>query len=92
MNRNFNLDRPEFAHAPYTIRDEEVSSEIPGFDGNLPPYIATHNQIGEQDRAIAQEQRSEKRPLALAAVLHIKGPDAMALAYRRALAELGVEF
>ena len=37
MNRNFNLDRPEFAHAPYTMRDEEVSSEIPGFDGNLPP-------------------------------------------------------
>ena len=87
MNRNFNLDRPEFAHAPYTIRDEKVSSEIPGFDGNLPSYIATHNRIGEQDRAIAQEQRPE-----LVEELHIKGPDAMALAYRRALAELGVEF
>ncbi len=91
MTRNFNFDKPEYAHAPYTMRGEDVTSPVPGFDGKLPKYVATHNTIGEQDRVIVEEQRPEELPLDLAEELHLKGPDAMALAYRRALRELGVE-
>jgi vanillate O-demethylase monooxygenase subunit len=91
MTRNYNFDTPEYAHAPYTMRGEEVTSPVPGFDGKMPKYVATHNTIGEQDRVIVQEQRPEELPLDLAEELHLKGPDAMALAYRRALRELGVE-
>ena len=64
---------------------------VRGFRGKLPKYVATHNQIGEQDRVIAEQQRPEELPLDLAEEFHLKGPDAMALAYRRALGELGVE-
>ena len=40
---------------------------------------------------IVENQRPEELPLDLAEELHVKGPDAVALAYRRFLAELGVE-
>jgi phenylpropionate dioxygenase-like ring-hydroxylating dioxygenase large terminal subunit len=91
MMRNFNLDTPEYKHAPYTMRGDEVTSPVRGFRGKLPKYVATHNQIGEQDRVIVERQRPEELPLDLAEEFHLKGPDAMALAYRRALGELGVE-
>jgi phenylpropionate dioxygenase-like ring-hydroxylating dioxygenase large terminal subunit len=47
--------------------------------------------LAEQDRVIVENQRPEELPLDLAEELHIKGPDALALAYRRFLGELGVE-
>ena len=47
--------------------------------------------LAEQDRGIVENQRPEELPLDLAEELHIKGPDAVALAYRRFLGELGVE-
>jgi phenylpropionate dioxygenase-like ring-hydroxylating dioxygenase large terminal subunit len=49
------------------------------------------NLVAEQDRVIVENQRPEELPLDLAEELHIKGPDAAALAYRRFLGELGVE-
>ena len=47
--------------------------------------------INAQDRPIVESQRPEELPLDLAAELHLKGPDAVAVAYRRFLAELGVD-
>ena len=47
--------------------------------------------ISEQDRVIVENQRPEELPLDLAEELHVKGPDAVALAYRRFMRELGVE-
>jgi phenylpropionate dioxygenase-like ring-hydroxylating dioxygenase large terminal subunit len=47
--------------------------------------------IMEQDRPVVESQRPEELPLDLAAELHIRGPDAVAVAYRRFLAELGVD-
>jgi phenylpropionate dioxygenase-like ring-hydroxylating dioxygenase large terminal subunit len=44
-----------------------------------------------QDQVILENQRPEELPLDLSAELHIKGPDAVAVEYRRMLAELGVE-
>jgi vanillate O-demethylase monooxygenase subunit len=50
-----------------------------------------YRTILEQDLVILKEQRPEELPLDLSEELHVKGPDAVALAYRRLLAELGVE-
>jgi vanillate O-demethylase monooxygenase subunit len=47
--------------------------------------------IQTQDQRIVEAQRPEELPIDLAAELHIKGPDAVAVAYRRLLAELGVD-
>jgi len=44
-----------------------------------------------QDLVIIENQRPEELPLDLSEELHVKGPDAIALEYRRFLAELGVE-
>jgi phenylpropionate dioxygenase-like ring-hydroxylating dioxygenase large terminal subunit len=47
--------------------------------------------IQTQDQRIVEAQRPEELPIDLSAELHIKGPDAVAVAYRRLLAELGVD-
>ena len=47
--------------------------------------------IMEQDRVIVERQRPEELPLDLSEELHVKGPDSIAIAYRRFMKELGVE-
>jgi hypothetical protein len=47
--------------------------------------------IQAQDQRIVDAQRPEELPIDLAAELHIRGPDAVAVACRRLLAELGVD-
>ncbi len=47
--------------------------------------------VTEQDRVIVERQRPEELPLDLSEELHIKAPDAIAVQYRRFMAELGVE-
>ena len=47
--------------------------------------------IIEQDQKIVENQRPEELPLDLTEELHIKGPDAPALAYRRMMREIGIE-
>jgi phenylpropionate dioxygenase-like ring-hydroxylating dioxygenase large terminal subunit len=44
-----------------------------------------------QDLVIIENQLPEELPLDLSEELHVKGPDAIALEYRRFPAELGVE-
>ncbi|MCI0622692.1 MAG: hypothetical protein L0387_13705 [Acidobacteria bacterium] len=46
--------------------------------------------IMQQDKVIVENQHPEQLPLDLSEELHIKGPDAVAIEYRRLLAELGV--
>jgi hypothetical protein len=46
--------------------------------------------IREQDRVIVENQRPEELPLDLAEELHLRGPDAAALEYRRLLTEMGL--
>jgi phenylpropionate dioxygenase-like ring-hydroxylating dioxygenase large terminal subunit len=52
---------------------------------------ALDEKIMLQDQVILENQRPEELPLDLSAELHIKGPDAVSIEYRRMLAELGVE-
>jgi hypothetical protein len=47
--------------------------------------------IQAQDQRIVEAQHPEELPIDLAARMRIKGPDAVAVAYRRLLAELGVD-
>lgn len=44
-----------------------------------------------QDQVIVERQRPEELPLDLSEELHLKGPDAIAVAYRRFMKELGIE-
>jgi phenylpropionate dioxygenase-like ring-hydroxylating dioxygenase large terminal subunit len=44
-----------------------------------------------QDQRIVELQRPEELPLDLRAELHIKGPDEIAVEYRKFMAELGIE-
>jgi phenylpropionate dioxygenase-like ring-hydroxylating dioxygenase large terminal subunit len=54
---------------------------------------AQHQQrVFEQDRAVVEAQRPEELPLDLREELHLRGPDSAALAYRKALAALGVDW
>jgi phenylpropionate dioxygenase-like ring-hydroxylating dioxygenase large terminal subunit len=50
-----------------------------------------NTSIIEQDRPIVEGQRPELLPLDLSAELHLRGTDAPAVEYRRALARLGIE-
>lgn len=50
-----------------------------------------NTSIIEQDRPIVEAQRPEELPLDLGAELHLRGSDAPAVEYRRALARLGIE-
>jgi hypothetical protein len=47
--------------------------------------------IMQQDQKIVESQRPEELPIDLAAEFHIKGPDTVAVAYRRLMAELGID-
>jgi phenylpropionate dioxygenase-like ring-hydroxylating dioxygenase large terminal subunit len=46
--------------------------------------------IRQQDQAIVESQRPEEVPLDLSAEMHIKGPDSVAVEYRRMLADMGL--
>jgi phenylpropionate dioxygenase-like ring-hydroxylating dioxygenase large terminal subunit len=48
--------------------------------------------IFEQDRAIVESQRPEELPLDLREELHLRGPDSAAVAYRRRLVSIGVDW
>jgi hypothetical protein len=48
--------------------------------------------VTEQDRVIVEAQRPELLPLDLSEELHLRGTDAAAVEYRRALKRLGVEW
>lgn len=57
-------------------------------DEELGSYIRT---VAGQDRAIIERQRPEELPIDLSEELHLRGPDAASVAYRRLLAEIGVK-
>jgi phenylpropionate dioxygenase-like ring-hydroxylating dioxygenase large terminal subunit len=57
----------------------------------LAERMATDVLILEQDRPVVESQRPAELPLDLTAELHVRGPDAVAVAYRRFMAEVGVD-
>jgi phenylpropionate dioxygenase-like ring-hydroxylating dioxygenase large terminal subunit len=60
-----------------------------GHDEPDEPYAAFQDLLAEQDRIVIESQRPEELPVDLSAELHLTF-DRVAIAYRRALAELGL--
>ncbi|MBI2880901.1 MAG: aromatic ring-hydroxylating dioxygenase subunit alpha [Candidatus Tectomicrobia bacterium] len=89
--RNYDLDAPEVAHGPVRIRDGEFTVGDNGAGAAVPEYVRVMDTIAVQDQVVVENQRPEELPLDLSEELHLKGPDAVALAYRRLLGELGVD-
>lgn len=54
-------------------------------------WAERNTSVTEQDRRIVEAQRPELLPVDLGAELHLRGSDAPAVEYRRALARLGIE-
>ncbi len=57
-------------------------------DGGTEKFL---DLVAEQDRLIVENQRPQDLPLDLSEELHLKGPDAGSLVYRRALRERGLD-
>ena len=89
LARNFDLDVSGIVHGPIYVDEHKVVSGTP--DSSTAERLEFLQTVVEQDRAIVENQRPEELPLDLAEELHIKGPDGIALAYRRMLRELGVD-
>ena len=91
MARNYDFDAPEVVHGPITVKGEEMKSRDGAIDGRMPECIHILDLISDQDKPIVENQRPEELPLDLTEELHVRGPDAVAVAYRRFMRELGVE-
>ncbi len=89
--RNFDLDAPEVVQGPVLAENGsyQVGTQPEGTE--VPKYTIALDTIAIQDRVIVENQRPEELPLDLAEELHLKGPDVVALAYRRFMGELGID-
>ena len=68
-----------------------ICRNFPLDERELAERMATDLLILEQDRPVVESQRPAELPLDLSAELHLRGPDAVAVAYRRFIAELGID-
>ena len=68
-----------------------ICRNFPLSEQELEERMATDILILEQDRPVVESQRPAELPLDLAAELHLRGPDAVAVAYRRFMAEIGID-
>ena len=91
VGRNYNLDAPEIMEGPVRVEDDRFIFGNNGTEKEVPQYVRTMDLIADQDQPIVENQRPEELPLDLSEELHLKGPDAVAVAYRRFMRELGVE-
>ena len=89
--RNYDLEAPEILHGPIIIKDKEAMASSKALDPLTIKRIKAMDTIADQDQAIVENQRPEELPLDLAEELHLKGPDAIAIEYRRMMKELGVD-
>ncbi len=62
----------------------------PSLDEPAQRHVDTQETIFEQDRVVVEKQRPEDLPLDLSEEMHLKGPDAVAVEYRKMLREIGV--
>ncbi len=89
--RNYDLDAPEITEGPVKTEDDRFIFGNNGTEMEIPQYVRTMDSVADQDQPIVENQRPEELPLDLSEELHLKGPDAVAVAYRRFMRELGVE-
>ena len=59
-------------------------------DDPLEPYMEFSRCLLEQDREIVESQRPEMLPVDLTTELHLRGPDSVALTFRRCLQQAGI--
>lgn len=82
-----------FAAQPHSVTSSTgycYQSRDFDLDGADQPYADFQEFLAEQDRVVVESQRPEELPLDLSAELHL-GFDRVAIAYRRALADIGIE-
>ena len=89
--RNFDLDMPEVKHGPVWVDQYKMWMDDREYGGKIPDHMRTRDLIADQDEPFVNNQRPWELPLDLSEELHIKGPDAVAVAYRRFMRELGVD-
>ena len=89
--RNYDLEAPEIVHGPIIMKDKEIMATHKDIDPLTIKRIKVLDIVPEQDRVIVENQRPEELPLDLSEELHLKGPDAVAIEYRRMMKELGVD-
>jgi vanillate O-demethylase monooxygenase subunit len=84
-----------FVNAPVSNRETKIyrfaCTNIERFE-NEEAEAARRDMIFEQDRIAVEAQRPEELPLDLREELHLRGPDASGLEYRRLLASIGVHW
>ncbi len=82
-----------FAAQPHSVTSSTgycYQSRDFDLEGADQPYADFQEFLAEQDRVVVESQRPEELPLDLSAELHL-GFDRVAIAYRRALADIGIE-
>ncbi len=77
--------RNESTNFLYVMRNYDLSEE------DERERVEMSEAIAKQDRVVVERQRPEELPLDLSEELHVRGPDAVAVEYRRLMAELGVQ-
>ena len=91
IGRNYDMDEPEVKHGPVWVEQYDMWMDDENYKGEIPEFAVRSNTIADQDEPIVNNQRPWELPLDLSEELHLKGPDAVAVAYRRFMRELGVE-
>ncbi len=91
IGRNYDMDEPEVKHGPVWVEQYDMWMDDENYKGEIPGFAVRSNTIADQDEPIVNNQRPWELPLDLSEELHLKGPDAVAVAYRRFMRELGVD-
>ena len=89
LARNYDLDAPEVVDGPIVWRDEKI--DAPPLNQAAQATLEMMETVYRQDYVVIETQRPEELPLDLSEELHLKGPDSVAVEYRRMMREIGVE-
>ena len=89
LARNYDLDAPEVADGPVVWRDDDIAA--PSLNESGRTMLDLMETVYKQDFVVIETQRPEELPLDLSEELHLKGPDSVAVEYRRMMREIGVE-
>ncbi|MEE8304556.1 MAG: aromatic ring-hydroxylating dioxygenase subunit alpha [Candidatus Tectomicrobia bacterium] len=89
LARNYNLDASEVVEGPILWRDDEIAA--PPLNDSAQAMLDLMETVYKQDFVVVETQRPEELPLDLSEELHLKGPDSVAVAYRRMMREIGVD-
>ena len=89
LSRNYDLDAPEIADGPVVWRDDDIAA--PPLNESGRAMLDLMETVYKQDFVVIETQRPEELPLDLSEELHLKGPDSVAVEYRRMMREIGVE-